>query len=225
MLALIIRRSVRFISHPIPIVRHLALATKPSSRILARTFTIKSINHNLPNMQQMMDEMSKNPKAIALFRAIQKDPKILRAMQDLMMVMVRKGYIDMRNPMKQPSTFIILDLFSIKFVISLSLLAIAMLADSEIRSKLLELMKLLSAAGIFDAKDSINPGESLSKIMGFLLPSSKQSKDAASNLEIKSKVTPTYDLSYDATTKETHVKPQDDPFKKAWAEKFKKIFK
>lgn len=54
-------------------------------------------------MKQMMDEMSKNPKAMALFQAIQKDPKILQAIQELMAILNRKGYIDMRNPMKPPS--------------------------------------------------------------------------------------------------------------------------
>ncbi|CAF4151177.1 unnamed protein product, partial [Rotaria sp. Silwood2] len=50
----------------------------------------------------MMDEISKNPKAMAFFQAIKKDPKIMHAVQDLMMIMSKKGYIDLNNPTKQP---------------------------------------------------------------------------------------------------------------------------
>lgn len=50
-----------------------------------------------------MDEMAKNPKAIALFKAIQKEPKILQSIQELMTILNRKGYIDMKNPTKPPS--------------------------------------------------------------------------------------------------------------------------
>jgi len=74
--------------NPVPIVRPLSLTP---------------ILHDFPNMQQMMDELSKNPKAMAFLQAIQKDPKIMRGVQDLMMTMSQKGYIDLNNPRKQPS--------------------------------------------------------------------------------------------------------------------------
>ena len=68
-----------------------------------RSLSLTPIYHNSPNMQQMMDEISKNPKAMALLEALKKDPKLMQAVQDLMMTMSRKGYIDLNNPMKQPS--------------------------------------------------------------------------------------------------------------------------
>jgi hypothetical protein len=70
---------------------------------LVRLLSLTPINHNIPNMQQMMDELSKNPKAMALFKAIKKDPKIMHSVQDLIMLMTKKGYIDLNNPTKQPS--------------------------------------------------------------------------------------------------------------------------
>lgn len=80
-----------------------------------RPLSLSPIHHFLPNMNQMMDELSKNPKAMALFKAIQKNPKILESMQDLMATLVRKGYVDMRNPMKQPSL-----IFFLSTIISLN---------------------------------------------------------------------------------------------------------
>jgi len=74
--------------NPVPVVRPLSLTP---------TY------HNFPNMQQMMDELSKNPKAMAFLQAIKKDPKIMQSVQDLIMTMSRKGYIDLNNPTKQPS--------------------------------------------------------------------------------------------------------------------------
>ena len=43
-----------------------------------------------------------------------------------------------------------------------------MLGDVEIRNKLFELIKLLAAAGVFNAKDSSNPIGAFSNIMGLL---------------------------------------------------------
>ncbi len=74
--------------NPVPVVRPLSLSP---------------VYHNFPNMQQMMDELSKNPKAMAFLQAIKKDPKIMQAVQDLILTMTKKGYIDLRNPTKQPS--------------------------------------------------------------------------------------------------------------------------
>lgn len=68
-----------------------------------RPLSLSPVHRSFPNMQQMMDEISKNPKAMQLLEAIKKDPKILRAVQDLMMTMNKKGYIDLNNPAKQPS--------------------------------------------------------------------------------------------------------------------------
>jgi hypothetical protein len=79
---------VSLIRNPVPVVRPLSLTP---------------IYHNFPNMQQMMDELSKNPKAMAFLQAIKKDPKIMHSVQDLIMIMSKKGYIDLNNPTKQPS--------------------------------------------------------------------------------------------------------------------------
>jgi hypothetical protein len=70
---------------------------------LVRPLSLTPTHHSFPNMQQMMDELSKNPKAMAFLKAIQKDPKIMQAVQDLIMTMSKKGYIDLNNPRKQPS--------------------------------------------------------------------------------------------------------------------------
>jgi hypothetical protein len=71
--------------------------------LVVRPLSLSPVYHNFPNMQQMMDELSKNPKAMALLQAIKKDPKIMQAVQDLILTMTKKGYIDLRNPTKQPS--------------------------------------------------------------------------------------------------------------------------
>ena len=80
----------------------LSLVRNPAS--LTRPLSLTPIHHNLPNMQQMMDELSKNPKAMALFQAIKKDPKIMQTVQDLIVTMTKKGYLDLKNPTKQPSS-------------------------------------------------------------------------------------------------------------------------
>ncbi|CAF4301760.1 unnamed protein product, partial [Rotaria magnacalcarata] len=69
----------------------------------ARPSSLSPIRRSFSNMQQMMDEISKNPKALALLEAIKKNPKIMLAVQDLMTTMNRKGYIDLNNPTRQPS--------------------------------------------------------------------------------------------------------------------------
>ena len=74
-----------------------------TSTPLLRPLSLTPIKHNFPNMQQMWDEISKNPKAMAFLEAIKKDPKIMHATQDLIMTMSRKGYVDLANPTKQPS--------------------------------------------------------------------------------------------------------------------------
>lgn len=71
--------------------------------LVVRPLSLSPVYHNFPNMQQMMDELSKNPKAMAFLQAIKKDPKIMQAVQDLILTMTKKGYIDLRNPTKQPS--------------------------------------------------------------------------------------------------------------------------
>ncbi|CAF1417002.1 unnamed protein product [Rotaria sp. Silwood1] len=155
-------------------------------------------------MQQMMDEISKNPKAMAFLQAIKKDPKIMHAVQDLMMTMSKKGYIDLNNPTKQPN--------------------FAMLADSEIRNKLLELVRLLAAAGVFNAKDGANPMNAFSNVMGLLMPPSLKDKKGDRLDQIKQGSLPKYDYTYDATRKEKNVQTNDTTAQ-GWTDKLKKIFK
>lgn len=95
-----------------------------------------------------------------------------------------------------------------------------MLADSEVRHKLFELVKLLAAAGVFNAKDGANPADALSKIMGLLMPPSSKDKKGGT----KQTSLPKYDYTYDATSKEKNAQPVDNTNQK-WADKFKKIFK
>jgi hypothetical protein len=101
MIAFIARRCIYSLSSRSTGVLLVSLTRKPVP--LIRSLSLTPVNHNFPNMQQMMDELSKNPKAMALLKAIQKDPKIMQVVQDLMLTMTRKGYIDLKNPAKQPS--------------------------------------------------------------------------------------------------------------------------
>ena len=80
-----------------------SLVRKPVPQV--RTLALSSVNYNFTDMKKMMDEVSKNPKAMAFMEAIQKDPKIMHAVQDLMMTLTKKGYVDLKNPNKQPSQF------------------------------------------------------------------------------------------------------------------------
>lgn len=96
---------------------------------------------------------------------------------------------------------------------------LAMLADSEIRTKLFELMKLLSAAGIFNAKDGANLSSSLSNVMGLLMPSTDKTTKSKSLSSQK------YDFTYDATTKETDLNDKNKNSETGWSEKLKKLFK
>lgn len=96
-----------------------------------------------------------------------------------------------------------------------------MLADTEVRTKLFELVKLLAAAGVFNTKDGANPTSALSNIMGLLMPSS--SKTDQSN-DSKQSSSPNYQYTYDATAKDKGPQPAEDSTQR-WAEKLKKIFK
>lgn len=97
-----------------------------------------------------------------------------------------------------------------------------MLTDSEVRTKLLELMRLLSAAGIFNAKDGGNLMNSFSNVMGLLMPSSNKEKSNEQSKEKSS--SPKYDFTYDATTKETDFNAKNHPDQR-WNDKLKKLFK
>jgi hypothetical protein len=91
-----------------------------------------------------------------------------------------------------------------------------MLADSEVRTKLFDLVKLLAAAGVFNVKDGANPMDALSNVMGLLMPPS--SKDKKGDRLDDSK--PKYDYTYDATKKESN-----ETTAQGLADKFKKMFK
>jgi hypothetical protein len=99
-----------------------------------------------------------------------------------------------------------------------------MLADTEVRNKLLELVKLLASAGVFTTKDGANPTDALSNIMGLLMPSSSKDKKGDRLDEPKQSSSPKYDYTYDATTKEKDPKAVENPIQ-GLAEKFKKMFK
>jgi hypothetical protein len=94
-----------------------------------------------------------------------------------------------------------------------------MLADSEIRTKLFELFRLLAAAGVFNTKDGANPADALSNVMGLLMPPSSSSKDGNKQSSL-----PKYDYTYDATSKDKPPKPVETPLQ-GWADKLKKVFK
>lgn len=102
MLALVTRRCAYALSYRSNGSLLLSLGRNPA--YLTRSFSFTPIHQNIPNMQQMMDELSKNPKAMALFQAIKKDPKIMQTVQDLILTMTKKGYLDLKNPTKQPSS-------------------------------------------------------------------------------------------------------------------------
>ncbi|CAF3180546.1 unnamed protein product [Rotaria socialis] len=118
-----------------------------------------------------------------------------------MTTMNRKGYIDLNNPTRQPN--------------------LAMLADSEVRNKLFELVKLLATAGVFNAKDGANPMNALSNVMGLLMP--PPSKDKKN--EVKNNSTPKYDFTYDATKKDKTVQATSDTIVQGWTDKLKKMLK
>lgn len=94
-----------------------------------------------------------------------------------------------------------------------------MLTDSEVRTKLFELMKLLSAAGIFNSKDGGNLSNSLSNVMGLLMPTNDKTTKSKS-----SSSSPKYDFTYDATTKETDLNDKNAK-EPNWSDKLKKLFK
>ncbi len=105
-----------------------------------------------------------------------------------------------------------------------TILGLAMLADSEVRTKLFELIKLLSAAGVFNTKDGANPTDALSNIMGLLMPpSSKDSKGDRLDGTKHSSI-PKYDYTYDATAKDKTPQPVENTIQ-GWADKLKKRFK
>ncbi|CAF3424620.1 unnamed protein product [Rotaria socialis] len=201
MFAFVVRRFVPVFSSRLgsPLLLPLTLTRMSSPSI--RPSSLSLIRHSFSNMQQMMDEISKNPKALALLEAIKKNPKIIHAVQDLMTTMNRKGYIDLNNPTRQPN--------------------LAMLADSEVRNKLFELVKLLATAGVFNAKDGANPMNALSNVMGLLMP--PPSKDKKN--EVKNNSTPKYDFTYDATKKDKTVQATSDTIVQGWTDKLKKMFK
>ncbi|KAI9091270.1 hypothetical protein DFS34DRAFT_635541 [Phlyctochytrium arcticum] len=87
------------------------------------------------NMVKVLNDLSKNPKAMAIFRAIQNNPQLLNEVQALGMVLQQKGYIHPSNPMKQPGPLIMVKLF----------------ADADIRNRMLTVAKLLTAAGALDS--------------------------------------------------------------------------
>lgn len=99
-----------------------------------------------------------------------------------------------------------------------------MLSDSEVRNKLFALIKLLAAAGAFNAKDSTNPVDAFSNVMSLLMPPSSKDKKSDLSGDIKSSPTPTYDYTYDATTKKT-TKNTNETEPQGWTDKFKKMFK
>ena len=104
-------------------------------------------------------------------------------------------------------------------------LGLAMLADSDVRTKLFELMRLLSATGVFNAKAGGNPMDALSNIMGLLSPpSSLKEKKSNHSDGLKQSSVPKYDFTYDATAKDKGPQPVDNN-PKGWTDKFKKIFK
>ncbi|UJR10821.1 hypothetical protein I4U23_015008 [Adineta vaga] len=202
MLAFVTRRIVYTLSSN---TNNILLVCRPRAPItFVRPLSLTPISHSFPNMQQMMDELSKNPKAMTFLQAIKKDPKIMHVMQDLISTMTRKGYIDLKNPTKQPS--------------------LAMLTDSEIRTKLFELVQLLAAAGVFNTKAGSNPLDAFSNVMGLLMPSSSKDKKTDRLDAEKQSSSPKYDFTYDATAKQKKEQ-SDENSPQAWAEKFKKLFK
>jgi hypothetical protein len=112
---------------------------------------------------------------------------------------------------------LILECYNASFIAGL-----AMLADSEVRNKLFELVKLLAAAGVFSAKDGANLPAAFSNIMGFLMPQSSKDKKNDHLGETKQTSVPKYDFTYDATTKEKDAKSNTA---QEWTDKIKKIFK
>jgi hypothetical protein len=105
-----------------------------------------------------------------------------------------------------------------------AILGLTMLADSEVRTKLFELVKLLAAAGVFNAKDGANPTDALSNVMSLLMPPSSKDKKVDHLDGTKQTSSPKYDYTYDATTKEKNAK-SNETTAQAWTDKFKKIFK
>lgn len=94
MFSLIVRRSASSISR----------TWVPLS--LSRPLSLTPILKDFSDLKKMMDTLSKNPQAMAMAQAIKKDPKILQSIQELMSLMMKKGFIDLKNPTKQPSKLI-----------------------------------------------------------------------------------------------------------------------
>ena len=80
MFAFVARRFVYGLSSRSTSVLLVSLTRNPTP--VVRPLSLSPISHSFPNIQQMMDELSKNPKAMTLLKAIQKDPKLMHAVQD-----------------------------------------------------------------------------------------------------------------------------------------------
>jgi hypothetical protein len=98
---------------------------------------------------------------------------------------------------------------------------LAMLADSEIRTKLVQLMKQLSDAGVFNGRPGGSSADVLSNVMNLLTAPSRKSKAAG---ETNDKSLPKYDLSYDATTNQSKVNTNKNDAGR-WSDTLKKLFK
>ncbi|KND02714.1 uncharacterized protein SPPG_01797 [Spizellomyces punctatus DAOM BR117] len=111
---------------------------RPFCRLLHTTHIARAehgSNSSSPDMTAVLQELSKNPKAMAIFQAIQRDPRLLNEVQSLGLLLHSKGFIDPSNPVKQPGPLIMMRMF----------------ADGSIRSKMLNVAKLLTEAGALDA--------------------------------------------------------------------------
>ncbi|KAJ3045083.1 hypothetical protein HDV00_011808 [Rhizophlyctis rosea] len=99
-------------------------------------------------MKRVLEELSKNPQARQVFEAIQKDPTLLLKVQELGLLLQRKGYIDPSRPAKQPGITAMARMF----------------ADSEVRNLMMEIGQLLQKAGI----DMRSDGASMAQVFGLL---------------------------------------------------------
>ncbi|KAJ3187407.1 hypothetical protein HDU85_006695 [Gaertneriomyces sp. JEL0708] len=88
-----------------------------------------------PNIQAALEDLAKNPRAMAVFNAIKDDKELLEDVQALGAMLQTKGYLDPAEPTKQPGAFQMMK----------------MLADSDIRNRMMGIAKRLKDIGALDA--------------------------------------------------------------------------
>ncbi|KAI8996073.1 hypothetical protein BC832DRAFT_305572 [Gaertneriomyces semiglobifer] len=164
-------RCLKPVSHVIP----------SCTRLLHSTHRPQASIHSSPppNIQAALEDLAKNPRAMAVFNAIKDDKELLDDVQALGAMLQTKGYLDPAEPTKQPGkqmfgNFVVLppcrkrgllnDPSKRFFAGAFQMMR--MLADSDIRNRMMGIAKRLKDIGALDADGK--PAD-VSALMGMLM--------------------------------------------------------